>query len=105
MNEAVVAKSQPLDIILERLQSYLPGLQERYRVTSLDVFGSYVRNEDTETSDLDILVTFQYAPTFFQFIDLEDELSSLLDVKVDLVMKSALKPHIGASILSEVVMV
>ena len=94
-----------LEALIDRLKAHLPHLRVRYGVASLGVFGSYVRNEDTATSDLDILVTFHEAPTFFQFIDLEDELSSLLGIEVDLVMKSALKPRIGASILSEVVMV
>jgi hypothetical protein len=105
MNKIIAEKPQPLDIILERLQSCLSGLPKRYGVASLGVFSSYVRNEDTETSDLDILATFDEAPTFFQFIDLEDELSSLVDVTVDLVMKSALKPRIGEVILSKVIKV
>jgi predicted nucleotidyltransferase len=50
-------------------------------------------------------VEFDRAPTFFEFIALEDDLSRLLGVKVDLVMKSALKPRIGERILSEVVQV
>jgi len=54
-------------------------------------------------SDLDILIDFAQAPTFFQFIEIEDHLSALLGVKVDLVMKSALKPRIGERILQEVV--
>ena len=48
---------------------------------------------------------FDAAPTFFGFIELEDKLSSLLGVKVDLVMKSALRPEIGRRILAEVVSV
>lgn len=106
MNEATVAQTRlTLAEILRRLRACLPELRERYGVTSLGVFGSYVRQEQTSKSDLDILVAFAEAPTFFQFIDLEDELSRLLDKKVDLVMKSALKPRIGERILSEVNMV
>jgi uncharacterized protein len=84
------------------LRAHLPELQERYQVKSLGVFGSYVRGEARKRSDLDVLVEFSEAPAFFKFIDLEDELSELLGVKVDLVMKSALKPSIGARILAEV---
>ena len=43
------------------------------------------------------------APTLFEFVELEQRLSDLLGVRVDLVMRSALKPHIGQRILSEVV--
>jgi len=54
---------------------------------------------------VDILVEFEHAPTFFQFVELEDELGRLLVANVDLVMKSALRPRIGERILSEVVQV
>jgi len=68
----------------------------------LGIFGSYVRDEDKPGSDLDLLVEFQEPPTLFEFIRLENELSTLLGVNVDLVMKSALKPAIGRRILEEV---
>ena len=76
-------------------------MQRRYGVRSLGLFGSVVRGEERSTSDIDILVEFDRAPTFFQFIALEDELSRPLGAKVDLVMKSALKPRIGERILAE----
>lgn len=85
------------------LRQHLPELRERYKIKSLGMFGSYVRGEERKRSDLDVLVEFDRAPTFFEFIDLQDCLSDLLGVKVDLVMKSALKPAIGQRILAEVV--
>ena len=81
----------------------LPELKARYRVASLGLFGSYVRGEARQKSDLDVLVEYDQAPSFFEFIDLEERLSGLLGVKVDLVMKRALKPRIGERILAEVV--
>ncbi len=88
---------------LAMLRQQMPDLRARYRVRSLGLFGSYVRGEEGEASDLDVLVEFDAPPTFFGFIELEDKLSSLLGVKVDLVMKSALRPEIGRRILAEVV--
>jgi predicted nucleotidyltransferase len=67
------------------------------------VFGSYVRGEATTKSDLDILVEYDRPPSLFQFVRLQRDLSELLGVPVDLVMKSALRPAIGQVILSEVV--
>jgi Predicted nucleotidyltransferases len=61
----------------------------------------YVRGEQEADSDLDILVEYETPPDFFQFIELEDYLSEILGVKVDLVMKSALRPRIGKRILAE----
>ena len=83
------------------LNQELPDLKKQFHIASLELFGSYVRGEQDTNSDLDILVTFSNSPTMFEFIKLENHLSELLGVKVDLVMRSALKPNIGKHILSE----
>jgi predicted nucleotidyltransferase len=85
------------------LQTELPTLMAQYHVASLGMFGSYVRDEQHEGSDLDLLVTFSKTPGLLLYIELENYLSDLLGVKVDLVMKDALKPNIGERILREVV--
>ena len=72
-------------------------------VKSLGVFGSFVKGEQTENSDLDLLVEFNETPGLLRFIAMENYLSDLLGVKVDLVMKDALKSAIGKRILAEVV--
>lgn len=48
-----------LDNFLEDLKSILPELKERYGVTQLGIFGSYIRGEQTANSDLDLLVEFE----------------------------------------------
>ena len=85
------------------LRRSLPEITERYKIRSLGLFGSYIRAEQRRKSDLDILVEFHEAPSLLKFLELENRLSDLLGVKVDLVMKSALKPGIGQRILDEVV--
>ena len=90
-----------LEELLDKLRALLPVLRAKYRVRDLEVFGSYVRGEEAEGSDLDLLVTFEEVPTLFQFVALEQFLSDELGVKVDLVMKEALKPRIGKHILEE----
>jgi len=85
-----------------RLQAMLPELKEEYYVSYIGLFGSYVRGENTPESDLDVLVEFSRTPTICRFVHLEDHLSDSLGVKVDLVMKSALKTNIGKQILNEV---
>ncbi len=87
------------------LRQHLPTLAEQYRIKYLGVFGSYLRREQRRSSDLDLLVDFFETPSLFQFIRIEHYLSELLGVKVDLVMKDALKPAIGRRILKEVVQV
>lgn len=78
-------------------------LQEQYQVSELGVFGSYVRQEQTETSDVDVLVEFQEVPSLLKFVQLENYLSDQLGIKVDLVHKSGLKPRLGEQILAEVI--
>ena len=96
-----MARKHSLEILLKELRQRLPTLAERYGVETLEVFGSYVRAEQKADSDLDVLVTFQEAPSLLTFIALENYLSDELGVKVDLVMKDSLKPAIGKVILSE----
>ena len=99
--------NQPKTLTLRRsvaiLKKQMPELTKRYRVKSLGVFGSYVRNEQSRHSDLDILVDFTQTPNLFEFMDLEEHLERALKVKVDLVSRHALKGEIGKRILSEVV--
>ncbi len=85
------------------LRRRLPFLAEKYHVDSLGLFGSYVREEQGPRSDLDVLVTFDQAPSLLTFIELEDYLTEALGVKVDLVVKDALRKRIGERILAEVV--
>ena len=90
------------ETLLKQLRTALPQLQERYGVRTLALFGSYARKSYNRRSDLDLLVEFDERPlTLLQFIALEQELSDLLEMKVDLVEKRALKPAIGKQILEE----
>ena len=92
-----------LDDIMTGLRQYLPSLTEKYGVKSLGVFGSYVRHKQRPGSDIDLLVVFDEPPGLLKFIELENYLTDLFGIKVDLVMQDALKPVIGERILSEVV--
>lgn len=85
------------------LQKNKKLLEEKYRVKKIGIFGSYMRKETNKKSDIDILVEFSETPDIFKFIDLENFLRKLLDIKVDLVTKEALKPLIKKEILKETV--
>ncbi|WOX56575.1 MULTISPECIES: nucleotidyltransferase family protein [unclassified Methanoculleus] len=86
--------------ILREKKAYL---KEAYHVGSIGIFGSCRRGEEHEGSDVDILVEFSEVPGIFGFLRLERYLSELLDRPVDLVEKSALKPHIGRRVQKEVI--
>ena len=92
-----------IDQIIMKLRENKPVLEEKYKVKTLGVFGSYVRGEQKEGSDLDILVEFQEPVGLFKFMELEDFLGKNTGVKVDLVSRKALKPRIGKYILEEVI--
>ena len=95
-----------VDDLLSVLRQHLPEIRGRYGVSALGIFGSHVRGQQRRRSDLDVLVEFDNGSlTLFQFIELKEFLSDLLNVKVDLVEKRALKPAIGKRILEEVVFV
>jgi len=88
-------------VLEARLREYKPILKDRYSVKKIGIFGSYVRNEQKEDSDIDIIVEFS-GPVGFQFIDLKLYLEEILNSKVDLVTPNALKPQIKEQILREV---
>lgn len=91
--------------IREVLKQHFSQVQLTYGVKSLGVFGSFVREEATERSDLDILVEFEGAPTFRKYMDLKFFLEDLFGRKVDLVIQADIKPQIREQILEEVVYV
>ncbi len=93
-----------LQEIKDTLSEYMPKLIQEDKLKEIGVFGSYVKNRQTEESDVDILVDFEEVPSLFELVGLKIELSDLLNMDVDVVMKSALKPHIGKRILQEVVL-
>jgi uncharacterized protein len=82
-----------------------PVLTKKFKVKDIGIFGSYVRGEQQQDSDLDVLVEFSERVGFFKFLQLEEYLEEILNIKVDLVSRKALKPRIGKNILKELVMV
>ena len=89
--------------ILTFLKQQLPYLKQNFKVKSIGIFGSYAREEQTEKSDIDMLVEFEAPVGFFKFIELEDYLTEKLGAKVDLVTPDALKTLIKPQIMEEAV--
>ncbi|MFH1993432.1 MAG: nucleotidyltransferase family protein [Pseudomonadota bacterium] len=92
-----------LDEIKKIINEHKLYLEEKYNVKSMGIFGSYLRGEQSGQSDIDILIEFHNPVDLFEFIKLENYLSEILGVKVDLVMKDTLKPRIKDRILREAV--
>lgn len=94
-----------IEQIKKKLEELKPSLKDEFKVKNIGIFGSYLRGEEKEGSDIDILVEFDEsaALSLLDFVGLENYLSEVLGGKVDLVEKSTLKPRIGKHILEEVV--
>lgn len=80
-----------LDQILQILKEKKPDLQNRYPISELGVFGSYVRGDYNENSDIDILVDFNDR-VGIRFISLAHELEDTFKTKIDLVSRRGIKP-------------
>ena len=90
-----------LEEIKRTISTQKPVLAERFKVKEIGIFGSYIRGEQEELSDVDILVEFS-EPIGWEFVDLLAYLEDMLSLKVDLVTPNALKPQIKERILEEV---
>ena len=91
--------------ITEILRAQKPYLAEKYGVTEIGVFGSYVRGQQGPDSDVDILIELERPPriSLLGLVALEYHLTDTLGVKADIAIKKNLRKRIGRRILSEVV--
>lgn len=78
--------------IKESIKQCRQELEEKYKVKSIAIFGSYIRGEQNENSDIDILVEFK-EPVGFEFFRVARFLEELFEAKVDLVTPDAIKPN------------
>jgi predicted nucleotidyltransferase len=103
--QAASCRVATFDELRAMLRELLPSLEQDYGVTSLAVFGSYIRGEQDEKSDLDVLVEFDpdRGISLFAFVGLQQELSDRLGIRVDLVEKGSIKPRLRDRILHEAV--
>jgi len=89
--------------IISILNENLPYIESKYKLEKFELFGSYVRAEDNDNSDIDLLVSYKETPSLIEFIELENFLTDKLGIKVDLVMKNSLKRNLRQNILSEAI--
>lgn len=92
-------RTQALDI----LTKLKPELVERFGVKGLRLFGSTVRDEAIENSDIDIIVSFEGSATSKQYFGVQFLLEDVLGQPVDLVTEKALRPELKLFIEKEAV--
>lgn len=88
-------------LTLEQIkQKIVPVLKEEGVIKS-SLFGSYVRGEQNDDSDIDILIDYPQNKSIFDFVHLKNRLEEILEKKVDLVEYDAIKPRLKQYILPE----
>jgi predicted nucleotidyltransferase len=90
--------------ILHILKINKKTLFEKYGVTDIAVFGSYVRNEQHGKSDIDIFVELKPKfRTFDNFMDLKYYLQKITAKEIDLVIKNSIRKELKPTIFEEAV--
>lgn len=89
--------------ILRRLEELKEEVKKKYKVREIGVFGSIIRGEQKETSDIDLLVDFEDGADLFDFVGLSMFLEEKLNWKVDIVPKEDLRKELKESVMKEVV--
>jgi uncharacterized protein len=90
--------------ITTKLTELKPILQQKYPVESIALFGSYARNEQTEDSDVDVMIELN-GFMGMKFLDMADEIEEYLGVKTDVVKKVYMKPKFFARIENNLIYV
>lgn len=81
----------------------MPYLREHFDVETIGVFGSYARGEQTEESDVDLLVTYSKTPGLFKFVELAQYLEGEIGVRIDLATPPMLKARIAPGVFEDLV--
>ena len=92
-----------LKAIKKKLEELKPLLKEGFKVTEIGIFGSWIREENKETSDLDILVEFEEPVSLLGVVKLENYLSERLDIKVDLIPQKDVREELKERIFKEAI--
>ncbi|MCK5426870.1 MAG: nucleotidyltransferase family protein [Thermodesulfovibrionia bacterium] len=99
-----MGKNFTIKDILRILKDNKITLSEKYGVTDIAVFGSYVRNEHKGKSDIDIFVELKPGfRTFDNFMDLKFYLQKVTSKKIDLVVKDSIRQELKPAIFKEAV--
>jgi uncharacterized protein len=85
---------------VRNIREKIKPILDRHDVKRAAIFGSLIRGEATEKSDIDILVEIDRDISLFEFIGLKQELEDCLNRKVDLIEYDAIKPALKEKVLA-----
>lgn len=103
MKEQKKNKTRDLSEIIRILKEHQRELRDKFGITKIKIFGSYVRDEHTPASDLDLIVEFEETPGLIKLISIEEYLGDLLGVKVDLLTEEGISLYLREHILKEAI--
>jgi len=91
--------------VLDTLSTFKLKNADKYKFTTIGLFGSVARGESNEGSDVDIAVEFTYA-TLFTLARMKEELENILHRKVDLIsLKASMLPGFREEIMKDIIYV
>lgn len=93
------------ELILQKLAKLKPEIMQSYHITSLALFGSVARGEQTLASDVDLLVDFSETPDLLRFIELEEKIKAVVGRNVDLIPRRKLRAELSEQIEHEAIAV
>jgi uncharacterized protein len=92
-----------LNEVKYKIKEHKADLEQNFRVKGIGIFGSYVRGDQKDKSDVDVLVEFDEPVSLLGVVKLENYLSDLLQIKVDLVPQKDIRQELREKILKETV--
>jgi len=92
-----------LDEVKNMIKEYKGNLRQDFRVKEIGIFGSYVRGDQKDKSDVDVLVEFDEPVSLLGVVKLENYLSDFLQIKVDLVPQKDIRQELREKILKETI--
>ncbi len=104
-NAKTWSKGRSVGSLKKNLKKLKPTLSRKFKVKRLGLFGSYVKGQARQSSDIDVLVEFSRSIDLLDFVALERFLADQTGAKIDLVSMKALRPEFKDAILNEVVYV
>ncbi|MCF7845575.1 MAG: nucleotidyltransferase family protein [Candidatus Pacebacteria bacterium] len=92
-----------MEKIIELIRKNKDSLKNTYNIEKIGIFGSFAKDNQNDSSDIDILVEFSEPIGYFKFIELEQFLEKVLGKKVDLATKNSLKLSIKKEVLKDTI--
>jgi len=103
MVEEVLRYMKNLNEVRSLIDQHRKELEDKFKIKSIAIFGSYSRGEQQEKSDIDVLVEFKEPVSLLHIVSTENYLSDLLGIKVDLVPKRNIREELRDLILNEAI--